>query len=106
MHRSRVYAVLLAVPVAWLVVRINVTGVAKVPMAELPALDLATLAVGIPAAVGLWVWMLGHFWRHPPSRFRMFWTLALVLGLHIGALAYCLLVYVRADDGSAGPVRR
>lgn len=106
MPRSRVYALLVAVPVAWLVVRMNLTGVADVPMAELPARDLATLAVGIPAAIGLWVWMLAHFWRHPPEQFRMFWTLALILGLHIGALGYCLLVYLRADAESPAPVRR
>lgn len=106
MRRSRLCALLLAVPVAWLVVRMNLTGVADVPMADLPARDLATLAAGIPAAVGLWGWMVAHFFRHPPAQFRMFWTLALVLGLHLGALAYCLLVYVREEPTPPGAARR
>lgn len=106
MSRSRIFALILAAPVAWLVVRMNVTGLADVPMARMPALDLATLAVGVPAGIGLWVWMLRHYWRHPPEHFRLFWTLVLLLGLHIGALFYCLVVYLRADPGPVPGLRR
>lgn len=94
MTPRRLLAALLAALSAWLVVRVGLTGLPAVPLAQLGALDLTTLAAGIPAALALWVWMLAHYLRRAPENFRMFWGLALLLGLHLGAIAYCLVVYV------------
>jgi hypothetical protein len=94
MISRRLLAALLAAVSAWLVVRVGLLGLPDVPLAQLPPRDLATLLAGIPAALALWVWMLADYLRHRPEHFRIFWGLALLLGLHLGAVAYCLAVYL------------
>lgn len=104
LNRKQWFAAVLAAITTALVVRVNLVGLPTVPMAQLPARDLVLLGGGSLSAATLWVWMVRHYWTYPGRHMRTVLVLLLLLGLHIGAVIYCVAIYLR--PGASTPPSR
>lgn len=92
-------ALALTLATAWMVAQMNLLS----PGTALYLRDLLRpdILPGVVAAPVLWVWMMVHYYRNPGRHFRLLWAIVLLLGAHLGAMVYCVLVYLRSGAAKA-----